>query len=92
MNAVEFVKKYGWDQSWTCLSLCASPNDKWFIYNGDSISDSDFDELVKLVESYELVFEHGSLERAREYAESPYTAPEIKNVLLKAIREVEKCQ
>ena len=49
-------------------------------------------DLKRLVDSYDLVMEHGSLDRAKEYAESPYTAPEIKCVLLKAIANVEKCQ
>ena len=37
-------------------------------------------------------FEHGSIDRAKKYADSPYTAPEIKIALDKAITLVEQCQ
>lgn len=46
-------------------------------------------DLKRLVESWELVMEHGGIERARKYAESKYTAPEIKLATQKAITDVE---
>ena len=45
------------------------------------------DELKRLVESIYLVKEHNTLDRAIEYANSTYTAPEIKVCLLDAIAD-----
>lgn len=42
-------------------------------------------DLKRLVESVDLVKEHYTLERAIDYANSTYTAPEIKVCLLDAI-------
>lgn len=90
MNAIEFVKKYGWEEcQWVCNDLFGASNDGTYNFDGDIV---DVGDLKRLVESYELVMEHGSLERAREYAESPYTAPEVIYFLAKAIFDVEKCQ
>lgn len=50
------------------------------------------DDLKRLIISHERVMEHGSISRAKEYAESDYTAPEIREMLLKAIADVESCQ
>lgn len=44
-------------------------------------------DLKRLVESIYLVKEHYTLDRAIEYANSPYTAPEIKVCLLDAIAD-----
>lgn len=44
-------------------------------------------ELKRLVESVYLVKEHHTLDRAIEYANSAYTAPEIKVCLLDAISD-----
>ena len=48
--------------------------------------------LKRLVESYELVKDYYGLTRAKEHAESNYTAPEIKDALKQAIADVESCQ
>ena len=48
--------------------------------------------LKRLVESHELVREHGSIGRAKDYAQSPYTAPEVSERLKQAIADVESCQ
>ena len=45
------------------------------------------DDLKRLVESVYLVKEHHTLDRAIEYANSQYTAPEIKVCLLDAIAD-----
>ena len=45
------------------------------------------DDLKRLVESVDLVKEHYTLDRAIEYANSSYTAPEIKVCLLDAIAD-----
>ena len=47
--------------------------------------------LKRLIESHELVKEHGSLERTKMYAESAYTAPEVVERLKQAIKDVESC-
>ena len=47
------------------------------------------DELKRLVESVYLVKEHYTLDRAKIYAASPYTAPEIKERLEQAIADYE---
>ena len=46
-------------------------------------------DIKRLVESIYLVKEHYTLERAKKYADSPYTAPEIKERLKQAIADYE---
>lgn len=48
------------------------------------------DDLNRLVESVELVKEHYTLDRAKRYASSPYTAPELKTRLKQAIADYEE--
>lgn len=50
------------------------------------------DDLKRIVESHELVKEHGTIERAKQYADSEYTAPEVSSRLKQAIADVESCQ
>ena len=80
MKANEFIKKFGLEYA-------------KHILNEDSVIlvDLDYAHLKRLVESHELVKEHGNLERAKEYANSPYTAPEVKERLKQAIADVESC-
>lgn len=47
------------------------------------------EDLKRLVKSVELVKEHYTLDRAKSYAASPYTAPEIKERLEQAIADYE---
>ena len=47
----------------------------------------DLSDIKRLVESVYLVKEHNTLDRAIEYANSQYTAPEIKVCLLDAIAD-----
>ena len=98
MKANEFVKKYGWDAAidlW-CGAFDLYNNDLQ-ILNGMVCSFSnnqflfDLVDLKRLIESYELVKEHGSLERAKMYAESMYTAPEVVERMKQAIKDVESC-
>ena len=49
------------------------------------------EQLKQIVESHELVKEHGSIVRAKMYAESTYTAPEVVDRLKQAIADVESC-
>ena len=50
------------------------------------------EQLKQLVESHELVMDYYGLTRAKEHAESNYTAPEIKDALKQAIADVEACK
>lgn len=73
----------------------------WFKF--DDVSDCWIDEnpylkdvvklkaIQRLVESHEMIKEHGSIDRAKMYAESIYTAPEVVERLKQAIADVESC-
>lgn len=88
MNAIEFVKKYGLD-----VAKDLSYRDKTSIgYLSVEHHSLNQDDLKQIVEAFELVMEHGSVEHAKKYAESDYTAPEVKEFLLNAINLVEQCQ
>ena len=63
-----------------------------FLENDNIRTKEMHDDLKRLVESHELVKEHGNLERARIYAESMYTAPEVVERMKQAIADVESCQ
>ena len=80
MKANEFVKKFGLEYA-------------KHILNEDSVIlvDLDYTHLKHIIESYELVKEHGSLERAKMYAESMYTAPEVVERMKQAVADVESC-
>ena len=65
MKANEFVKKFGWNDARVCILNCACPEDRWFMRHGDLVSDQDFDDLKRLVESHELVAIHG-FEKSKE--------------------------
>lgn len=65
MNAKEFIQKFGWNDARVCILNCACPEDRWFMRHGDLVSDQDFDDLKRLVESYELVEKNQGLNGAR---------------------------
>lgn len=91
MKANEFIKKFGWAHTVWLLE----DNDLDFIDVHSSIDGSyrvAVSELKRLIESHEIVFEHGSIERAELYANSSYTAPEVSERLFQAISDVESCQ
>lgn len=97
MNAIEFVKHIGFGYAKKVVdafeSVTETNGEKMKISRNDGEGfEIDFDDIKRLVEAHELVMEHGSLERAKKYSDSPYTAPEIKAVLDKAITDVESCQ
>lgn len=95
MQANEFVKKFGWNDARVCILNCASPKDKWLMRHGELISDDAFDDLKRLVESYELVQSYGSLEDAKKALSKKsmlrWIDPETE-LLRKAIADVESCQ
>lgn len=80
MKANEYVKQNGWAMARKAVAECTY---------GYGI---DLDELKRLVESHELVMDYYGLTRAKEHAESKYTAPELKAALKQATADVESCQ
>ena len=81
MKANEFVKENGIEK---CKRILDDLTDQG--HNGDFYKD-----LKRLVESHELVKDYYGLTRAKEHAESQYTAPELKAVLKQAIADVGSC-
>ena len=98
MNTKEWVKRHGWKRAQDILKYS---NYAHVAFLADGISTTYFDtmqngrhslgELSRLFLSYQLVREHGTLERAKEYAESKYTAPEVAERLKQAIIDVVAC-
>ena len=107
MQANEFVEKFGWNDARVCILNCACPQDRWLMRHGEFISDDAFDDLKRLVESWELVQSYGGLEKAKntlakmkatnEFHKNSkvcgfsYTENSV-NALEKAIADVESCQ
>lgn len=91
MNAVEFVKKYGWD---TAKDL--ANRDKTSVgYLSVEHHDICQDDLKRLVEYYELVEQFGGIEECKKIIASmrPAVYELTKGDELKqAIVDVEKCQ
>ena len=87
MNAIEFVKKFGLDRAKQFVNADSTAHALVFATTGVS-----FIDLKRLVESHELVMDYYGLTRAKEHAESNYTAPEIKDALKQAIADVEACK
>lgn len=68
MNAVEFVKKFGWDlaqRDVVCLETGFITKKDFLDHYGFEI----LDDLKRLVESWELVESKGGLAKAREWVE-----------------------
>ena len=88
MKANEFVKKFGLDYTVELLN-----DNAWSLKQcmAASLLDDSADDLKRLVESHELVKDYYGLTRAKEHAESRYTAPELKAALKQAIADVESC-
>lgn len=88
MKANEFVKKFGvsrtryWIKEFTEINKL--PDE---MLNIEYIND-----LKRIVNSHELVSDYYGLARAKEHAESNYTAPELKAALKQAIADVEACK
>lgn len=87
MKANEFVKAYGLKRVRHLLTM--SSNAIVYCLDGEHVH---VDDLKRLVDSHDLIKEHGSLERAKMYAESIYTAPEVVERMKQAIADVESCQ
>ena len=80
MKASEFIRVFGLNIARMAVEECPSE------YELDTV------ELKRLIKSHELVMDYYGLTRAKEHAESNYTAPELKDALKQAIADVESCQ
>lgn len=96
MNAIEFIKEHDIDKARELLARLhklGCPDDMQItVINGmwhRTANGFTYPELKRLVESVYLVKEHYTLDRAKIYAASPYTAPEIKERLEQAIADYE---
>ena len=91
MSAIQFIKEKGVDKARDVVVTCHGIPYYTFkekTEHGYSACKSvDLVDLKRLVESIYLVKEHCTLERAKKYADSPYTAPEIKERLEQAIAD-----
>jgi len=85
MKANEFVKKFGLEKSKMAVRKLLPMEE------GMPVFDYNSEDLKRLVESHELVNDYYGLTRAKEHAESNYTAPELKAALKQAIADVESC-
>ena len=93
MKANEFVKKFGWNDARVCILNCACPEDRWFMRHGDLVSDQDFDDLKRLVESHELIkkdFESVEMAEYEYMISASYNEPYWVRVK-QAIADVESC-
>ena len=87
MLANEFVKEFGWGKAKECIEFGKNYTDHEIVCR--------YDDLKRLVESWELVQEFGGLEGAKgEYFEIIHSGVyEVSPCfLLKAIADVEGCQ
>lgn len=105
MRANEFVKEFGWDEAKSfvnkTIELYGAVSGLHYASNGyisvlvpHLVRDFDvsISELKRLVEAHELVSDYYGLTRAKEHAESNYTAPELRDALKQSIADVESCQ
>lgn len=101
MDVIEFVREYGLDTTKKVVYRDTAPYAKAVcVYNGKltfsvSVGGPEWvliSDLKQIVKAFDCVMEHGSVEHAKKYAESDYTAPEVKDFLLKAINLVEQCK
>lgn len=95
MKANEFIKKFGIEKAKQAVGFGNKYAENGLLrletFDGDEI-DVVIDDLKRLVESHELVNDYYGLARAKEHAESNYTAPELRAALKQAIADVESCQ
>ena len=87
MKAIEFVKQYGINEAKRIIPICEKQGARLTV-SGYRVN---LEDLKRLVESHELVADYYGLTRAKEHAESNYTAPELKDALKQAIADVESC-
>ena len=81
MKANEFVKENGIEKCKRIFDDLTDQGHTGYFYK----------DLKRLVGSHELVMDYYGLARAKEYADSKYTAPELKVALKQAIADVQGC-
>ena len=96
MNAIQFIKEHGVDKARKVIDGAPEwamsinfNNGMYYSRMEHKKGDTFLYDIKRLVESIYLVKEHYTLERAKKYADSPYTAPEIKERLEQAIADYE---
>lgn len=91
MNAIKFIKEHGVEKAREVVEGAPELAEYYSTIDGEyyriEINAVNLKQLKRLVESIYLVKEHYTLDRAIEYANSQYTAPEIKVCLLDAIAD-----
>lgn len=106
MQANKFVEKFGWNDARVCILNCACPEDRWLMRHGEFISDDAFDDLKRLVESWELIESLGGLVKAKTnlssvefnlsksvwFGEDKLEKQDFASKLRQAIADVESCQ
>ena len=93
MNAIQFIKDYGVAKARKVIDGAPDLAEYYSTIDGEyyriELHAVNLRHLKRIVESIYLVKEHYTLERAKKYADSPYTAPEIKERLKQAIADYE---
>ena len=96
MNAINFIKQHGVEKARKVIDGAPEwamsinfNNGMYYSRMEHKKGDTFLYDIKRLVESIYLVKEHYTLERAKKYADSPYTAPEIKERLKQAIADYE---
>lgn len=91
MKAIQFIKDHGVEKARKVINGAPELAEYYSTIDGKyyriEINAVNLKQLKRLVESVYLVKEHHTLDRAIEYANSQYTAPEIKVCLLDAIAD-----
>ena len=91
MNAYQFIKEHGVEKAREVVEGAPELAEYYSTIDGEyyriEINAVNLKQLKRLVESVDLVKEQYKLDRAIEYANSQYTAPEIKVCLLDAIAD-----
>jgi hypothetical protein len=88
-DAVKYFREHGLEKSKKHLfDIREAANQVSWVHSLEGFSQN----LKRLVKSHELVMDYYGLTRAKEHAESNYTAPEIKDALKQAIADVEACK
>ena len=88
-DAVKYFREHGLEKSKKhLLDIREAANQVSWVHSLEGFSQ----DLKRLVESHELVVDYYGLTRAKEHAESNYTAPETKDALKQAITDVEACK
>lgn len=91
MNAIQFIREIGVEKAREVVEGAPDLAEYYSTIDGEyyriELHAVNLRHLKRLVESVYLVKEHHTLDRAIEYANSQYTAPEIKVCLLDAIAD-----